>query len=130
MNIMEILTTDEIKVSAHSWTIKRNGKTAGIIRNIISFPILMNEYPRKAFDTFQFVKPLENREAKISRAGFYEKDGEYYYLYNIHTENFYQQQIAQFGKAILQEEYDRFMIRKRAIEELKTKVNVISAIVL
>lgn len=130
MNISEILTTDEIKVSAHSWTIKRNGKTAGVIRNITSISVMLTEQPRKAFDAFQVIKALENREAKISRASFYEKDGKYYYLYNIHGENFYQQQIAQFGEPLIPEEYERFMIRKRAVEELKAKVIVISAIVL
>lgn len=130
MKITEILTTDEIKVSSHSWTIKRNGKTAGVIRNIMSVTVMLNEAPRKAFDAFQVVKHLENYPARITRGSFYEKDGVYYYLYNIKEENFYNDQLKRFGKPILQEEYERFMIRKNAVEELKDKIQVVSAIVL
>ena len=131
MNINDILRTDEIKVSKHSWTVKRNGKTVGVIRNITSFPVVNNEQASKAFEFHRKIKGFSNHAARINTAGFYWNNaGEIFYLYNVNEENFYTNQLNQFGKPLSPDDYERFVFRKNAVEELGKSVTVVSAIVI
>lgn len=129
MEITEIKLTDEIKVSKNSWTVKRNGKTAGIIRNITSFSVLNDTNSRIAFDVYGKIKKYLNREARISSGSFFEKSGKLYYLYSMSEENFYNNQLENFGKPLSPDDYERFLIRKNAIEEMSKsgEITVVSA---
>lgn len=129
MEITEIKLTDEIKVSKNSWTVKRNGKTAGIIRNITSFSVLNDTNSRIAFEVYGKIKKYLNREARINSGSFFEKSGKLYYLYSMNEENFYNNQLENFGKPLSPNDYERFLIRKNAIEEMSKsgEITVISA---
>ena len=129
MEITEIKLTDEIKVSKNSWTVKRNGKTAGIIRNITSFSVLNDTNSRIAFDVYGKIKKYLNREARINSGSFFEKSGKLYYLYSMSEENFYNNQLENFGKPLLPDDYERFLVRKNAIEQMSKsgEITVISA---
>ena len=129
MEITEIKLTDEIKVSKNSWTVKRNGKTAGIIRNITSFSVLNDTNSRIAFEVYGKIKKYLNREARINSGSFFEKSGKLYYLYSMSEENFYNNQLENFGKPLSPDDYERFLVRKNAIEEMSKsgEITVISA---
>ena len=127
MNINDILTTDEVKVSKNSWTIKRNDKTCGVIRNIMPFTTALVEAPSKAFTYGNFIRKLEQYDQKITRADFYIHDNTLYYLYNVKTENFYTA-LSEERRAALQDEYDRAMKRKNAVDAMASEVNVIKCI--
>lgn len=129
MEITEIKLTDEIKVGKNSWTVKRNGKTAGIIRNITSFSVLNDTNSRNAFEVYGKIKKYLNREARINSGSFFEKSGKLYYLYSMSEENFYNNQLENFGKPLSPDDYERFLVRKNAIEEMSKsgEITVISA---
>lgn len=129
MEITEIKLTDEVKVSKNSWTVKRNGKTAGIIRNITSFSVLNDTNSRIAFEVYGKIKKYLNREARINSGSFFEKSGKLYYLYSMSEENFYNNQLENFGKPLSPDDYERFLVRKNAIEEMSKsgEITVISA---
>lgn len=129
MEITEIKLTDEIKVSKNSWTVKRNGKTAGIIRNITSFSVLNDTNSRNAFEVYGKIKKYLNREARINSGSFFERNGKLYYLYSMSEENFYNNQLENFGKPLSPDDYERFLVRKNAIEEMSKsgEITVISA---
>ena len=129
MEITEIKLTDEIKVSKNSWTVKRNGKTAGIIRNITSFSVLNDTNSRIAFEVYGKIKKYLNREARINSGSFFEKSGKLYYLYSMSEENFYNNQLENFGKPLSPDDYERFLVRKNAVEEMSKsgEITVISA---
>ena len=129
MEITEIKLTDEIKVSKNSWTVKRNGKTAGIIRNITSFSVLNDTNSRIAFEVYGKIKKYLNREARINSGNFFEKSGKLYYLYSMSEENFYNNQLENFGKPLSPDDYERFLVRKNAVEEMSKsgEITVISA---
>lgn len=131
MDINDILKTDEIKVSKHSWTVRRDGKTVGVIRGITGFPVLNTENTRKAFEVYPKIKKYSNREARITSGSFYEKDGEVYYLYSMSEENFYANQLKNTnGIPLSPDDYERFLVRKNAVEKLgqNDDITVISAI--
>lgn len=129
MDIMEILITDEIKVSKHSWTVKRNDKTVGVIRNITSFSVYNNESTSKAFEMYRKIKPFCNNEVRINSGSFYEKDGKIYYLYSTKEQEFYNMQIETFGKPLSPDDYDRYIKRENAVDMLGQNdgITVISA---
>ena len=129
MEITEIKLTDEVKVSKNSWTVKRNGKTAGIIRNITSFSVLNDTNSRIAFEVYGKIKKYLNREARINSGSFFEKSGKLYYLYSMSEENFYNNQLENFGKPLSPDDYERFLVRKNAVEEMSKsgEITVISA---
>ena len=131
MDIKDILKTDEVKVSKHSWTVKRNGKTVGVIRNITGFPVLNSENTRKAFEVYPKINKHFNREARITSGSFYKKDGKVYYLYSMSEENFYANQLENTnGIPLSPDDYERFLVRKNAVEKLgqNTDITVVSAI--
>lgn len=127
MNINDILTTDEVKVSKNSWTIKRNDKTCGVIRNIMPFTTALTEAPAKAFTFGNFIRKLEQYDPKITRADFYIHDNTLYYLYNMKTENFYTS-LSEAHKTALQTEYDAAIKRKNAVDSMSSEVNVVRCI--
>ena len=129
MEITEIKLTDEVKVSKNSWTVKRNGKTAGIIRNITSFSVLNDTNSRIAFEVYGKIKKYLNRETRINSGSFFERNGKLYYLYSMSEENFYNNQLENFGEPLSPDDYERFLVRKNAIEEMSKsgEITVISA---
>lgn len=130
MEITEIKPTDEIKVSKNSWTVKRNGKTVGIIRNITSFSVLNATNSKITFEVYGKIKKYFNREARINSGSFFEKSGKLYYLYSMKEEIFYNNQLENFGKPLSPDDYERFLVRKNAIEEMSKsgEITVVSAL--
>lgn len=131
MDIKDILTTDTIKVSKHSWTVKRNNKTVGIIRNITGLAVYNDENFGKAVEIRHKIKPYYIKGQGIGINQFYEKDGKIYYLYSIKTQLFYENQLATFGKPLIQDEYNRYINQKNAVDALGQNdvITVVNAIV-
>ena len=84
MKITDIKTTDNVKISRNSWTVKGdNLKTKGVIRNITN---IMQLPARKLFDLHA---QLKKHEIGKYRGNIYiNADGELFYPH--HVSNFYE----------------------------------------
>ena len=77
MNIKEINGEVDVKLSPRSITVKRDGKTFGVIRNVCNY---MELQPNKAIDYFKDIRKFEALHKRISRSDFYISDGKLYYI--------------------------------------------------
>ena len=77
MNIKEINGEVDVKLSPCSITVKRDGKTFGVVRNVYNF---MELQPNKATNYFKTIRKFEGLHKRITRSDFYISDGNLYYI--------------------------------------------------
>ena len=77
MNIKEINEEIDVKLSPRSITVKRDGKTFGIVKNVLNFIELQSN---KATDYFKTIRKFEKIHKRITRSDFYISDGNLYYI--------------------------------------------------
>lgn len=79
MNIREINGEIDVKLSPRSITVKRDGKTFGVVRNVCNY---MELQPNKAIGYFKDIRKYEALHKKILRSDFWFdiSDGKLYYI--------------------------------------------------
>lgn len=78
MTLEQINHEQDVRISKNSITVKRDGKTAGIVRNVTNF---MDLQPNKSMDFFKKIRKYEMQNNKIRRSNCYIYDGELYYIF-------------------------------------------------
>lgn len=113
MKITEITRDDYMKISANSWTVKHAHtlKTKGVIRGITP---IMKLQARKLFDIHQVLKKYGIEKY---RGNIYSDGDNLYYPHNV--SDFYEQQIARFGKVFDEKGYNAYLAKEKEIDELR-----------
>lgn len=117
---MERIIGKEIKVSAHSITIRdENGKTRGVIRDIRKFRDLR---PREQMDYKKAISPVWGKSDLLENVVFH--DGEMYFLHNLRPVEFYEKMFANNPEG-WESETRKYNERKAAAENMAKNCTVI-----
>lgn len=115
-----------LKFSAHSITVKTSwengGKTKGIIRdvtNVMDMPFIAQVDLNKLLKTLLVNHGISSRNNGIAKSAFYISGKQYYYLHNMNTFDFYENQINNLGSPICPDEYARHIEHEKIVDDLR-----------